>query len=219
MIYLSQLVLDPRSRQVRSELGDPYQMHRTISKAFGDGPRAFDAARPLFRVDERRDGSLQLLVQSLARPDWSRVEERQTYLTEPPKLKELKEPDALFRVGRRLRFRLRANPTVRRIFERASRSESKQTGKRIGVYKEEAQRKWLEAKAEKAGFRVLDCRVADRGFLVSRKPGGEQPIRHLCVDFEGILQVADPDRFLAALESGIGSAKGFGFGLLSVAPA
>jgi len=217
MIYLSQLLLDPHSRQVRSELSDPYQMHRTLSKAFGDGPGAFDAARPLFRVEERRDGSLQLLVQSLARPDWSRVEERQTYLTEPAKLKELKEPDVRFRVGQALRFRLRANPTVRRVFERAADGKCKSDGKRIGVYGEEAQRRWLDAKAEKLGFHVLDCRVSDRGFQVSRKGDGAPPLRHLCVDFEGVLQVTEPDRFLAAMRSGIGSAKGFGFGLLSVA--
>ena len=79
------------------------------------------------------------------------------------------------------------------------------------------QRAWLDRKAERAGFRVLDCRVSDRGFQVSRKGDGAPPLRHLCVDFEGVLQVTDPDRFLAAMRSGIGSAKGFGFGLLSIA--
>jgi CRISPR system Cascade subunit CasE len=39
------------------------------------------------------------------------------------------------------------------------------------------------------------------------------------VRYEGILQVTDCARFLAALAAGIGPAKGFGFGLLSVAKA
>jgi hypothetical protein len=33
------------------------------------------------------------------------------------------------------------------------------------------------------------------------------------------LQVADPARLAETVETGIGSAKGFGFGLLSLAPA
>src|ERR1035437_5296772 len=38
------------------------------------------------------------------------------------------------------------------------------------------------------------------------------------VPFEGIMEVADPERLRDALEYGIGSAKAYGFGLLSVAP-
>jgi CRISPR-associated protein Cas6/Cse3/CasE subtype I-E len=37
--------------------------------------------------------------------------------------------------------------------------------------------------------------------------------------FDGTLQVTDTDTFLKAVENGIGPAKGFGFGLLSLAPA
>ena len=36
--------------------------------------------------------------------------------------------------------------------------------------------------------------------------------------FDGVLEVNDPDIFIKSIESGIGSAKGFGFGLLSIAP-
>jgi CRISPR system Cascade subunit CasE len=37
--------------------------------------------------------------------------------------------------------------------------------------------------------------------------------------FEGILEVADPERFAAAMRAGIGPAKAYGYGLLSIAPA
>ena len=40
---------------------------------------------------------------------------------------------------------------------------------------------------------------------------------HLAVRFEGVLQVVDPVAFQQTLRRGIGSAKGFGFGLLSIA--
>jgi CRISPR system Cascade subunit CasE len=35
--------------------------------------------------------------------------------------------------------------------------------------------------------------------------------------FEGILEVADPDRFAAAVRTGVGPAKAYGYGLLSIA--
>jgi hypothetical protein len=36
-MFLSMIEVNPRCRQVQAELRDPYQMHRTLSKAFGDG--------------------------------------------------------------------------------------------------------------------------------------------------------------------------------------
>jgi len=218
VIYLSQLVLNRQSRQVQGELRDPYQMHRTLSKAFGDGEGTLFSPRPLFRIVEGRNSSLRLLVQSRSRPDWDRLTVSGSYLAEPPA--PAKELNLHFCVRQRLRFRLRANPTVRRVFGGpAPEGEPKKSGMRVGVYGEENQREWLARKADQGGFRVVDCRVADRGLQVSRRRNGAPPLRHLCVDYEGILEVTDPETFLFVLESGIGSAKAFGFGLLSVARA
>ena len=41
---------------------------------------------------------------------------------------------------------------------------------------------------------------------------------HGGVQFRGTLEVIDPERFIETYQSGIGSAKGFGFGLLLLAP-
>ncbi len=41
---------------------------------------------------------------------------------------------------------------------------------------------------------------------------------HGGVQFRGILEVTDQERFVDSYHSGIGSAKGFGFGLLLLAP-
>jgi CRISPR system Cascade subunit CasE len=42
-------------------------------------------------------------------------------------------------------------------------------------------------------------------------------IKHLAVKYEGLLQIIDPDKFTKTFIKGIGSAKAFGFGLLSLA--
>jgi CRISPR system Cascade subunit CasE len=41
---------------------------------------------------------------------------------------------------------------------------------------------------------------------------------HNAVEFRGILTVTDPARFRETFARGIGSAKGFGFGMLALAP-
>ena len=81
MIYLSCLPLNARSRQVQKELRDPYQMHRTLSRAFGDEGAEYREARCLFRVDAASRGAgLTALVQSRAMPDWNFLTAMRDYL-------------------------------------------------------------------------------------------------------------------------------------------
>jgi CRISPR system Cascade subunit CasE len=54
---------------------------------------------------------------------------------------------------------------------------------------------------------------------IHRSAEETHPLCLLAVRFDGLLQVADPARLQAALRQGIGSGKGLGFGLLSLAPA
>jgi hypothetical protein len=48
--------------------------------------------------------------------------------------------------------------------------------------------------------------------------GASLPLALLAVRFDGVLAVTDVVQFAATLEAGIGSGKGLGFGLLSLAP-
>lgn len=201
-MYLAMLELNPRSRQVQSELRDPYQMHRTLSKAFGEDKQSYREARCLFRVDEPKQFDNPIvLIQSRTRPDLSRLSVDDRYLASEPRVKEFKPS---FRVGQRLKFRLRANPTVKR------------DGKRIGLASEEDQRTWFQRKAEKGGFCVLALNVY-RGRQQKAAANGSAA-EFTTVVFEGVLEVADPEKFSEAIENGVGSGKGFGYGLLSVAP-
>jgi CRISPR system Cascade subunit CasE len=91
--------------------------------------------------------------------------------------------------------------------------------------KETEQRAWLERKLQAAGAEPVVYLVIPRGSQRSRKSGPHdgagKPLgnqTHLAILFEGVLQVIDSDLLEAVLQQGIGSAKGFGFGLLSLAP-
>ena len=116
-----------------------------------------------------------------------------------------------------LAFRLRANPAMRIMYDKEGQRIKK--GKRIGLGKEQEQRAWLMRKGEKGGFGVLRCQVRQLGLIRAARRAPKSRIQLLAVQFDGLLQVRNPQLMAATLASGIGSAKGMGFGLLSVAPA
>lgn len=208
-LYLSRLILNPRSWQVIRELDNPYEMHRTLMRAF---PSREDGGpgRVLFRADIQRDGTPVVLVQSDKEPCWSPLLDTD-YLLDTDDNPACKEYDPKLRQGQRLRFLLRANPTVKKSFDKDKPS------KRIGLYDENHQRDWFERKANEGGFTPNALAIIQRGMQTSRRAG--QVNTHLCVEFVGVLTITDPDRFLETIRSGIGSAKAYGFGLLSIAPA
>lgn len=201
-MILSRLRPDPRSREARRDLGNPFEMHRTLWSAYPDGLASTDE-RILWRLDTRQDGGPEVLVQSRLAPDWSRLTARfPGYLSAPA---ESKSVSYSLYVGQRLRFRLRANASVKR------------EGKRRAIVGPEAQLDWLQRQLERHGMRLIRTDVVDEGSRPFRK--GAHEVKISVARYEGELQVEDPTRSIAAIESGIGHGKGLGLGLLSIAAA
>ena len=213
-MYLSRLILNPRNRRVQREVANPYQMHRSLMRAFPDDLKESDE-RLLFRLEPGRNGALTLLVQSWALPDWS-------YLAAPEfggYLLPVSEPNPAVKSfdldlapGQVLAFRLRANPTVKRRF-------NEKDHKRVGIYDEQEQFAWLERKGELGGFRIVSARTGGQEDVerTIKQKGKKHKLKFAAVQFEGLLQVTDPERLRQTVRRGIGSGKGFGFGLLSLA--
>lgn len=233
-MFLSKLILNPHDRRVRSDIARPYEMHRTLWNRFPslrrDQASNANLDRILFRVDtDRHGGNPFVLVQSDIEPDWASLPAG--YLIGPFESKPF-EPS--FAVGQRLRFRLRANPTKK--IGSASKSERlagvKKNGKRVALFHENDQIAWLIEKGQQGGFTIPgDWRketgvqfpnfrvdVVSEGWVRCGKEGHRDG-EFLSVRFDGVLTVVDPASFFKTLVAGIGSAKGFGFGLLSVARA
>jgi len=221
MMYLSRLALNLRSRQVRSELADFYQMHRTVMSAFPEKLQPNE--RVLFRLDiHPRTGVPILLVQSQYQPDWC-------FLTRPDKdyllLGEdlalglenpaVKTVNLAFTPGQVLSFRLRANPTVKKD------RPGKKQGRRVGLLRQEDQLDWLKRKIEVGGASLLSASFTHDQFATGKLYRGSSThdLQYVAVQIDGTLQVKDPARFQETLQAGIGSGKGMGFGLLSLAPA
>ncbi len=210
-MHLSRLTLDPRSRQVQAELYNPYQMHRTLLSAFPDGIQGQE--RVLYRLEtNRQPPHLVILLQSRLEPKWSALEQG-GYLLQPAQVKAF---ELQFQDGQVLAFRLAANPT-----KRLKSSQGDKPGKRVGLYRPEDQETWLLRKATLNGFSILRVQassLADQ-FAFKKENGGWMKVTHHGVRFDGVLQVVDSRLFTQAVIAGVGSAKGFGFGLLSLAPA
>jgi CRISPR system Cascade subunit CasE len=200
-------------------MSQPYEMHRTLLNAF-PGSGEGGPGRVLFRLDtlnRQAEPRLVVLVQSEKEPDWTRLPDPEHYLLpifEPnPACKSF---TPVFAPGQRLYFHLRANPTKRLIRDDPERGYKK--GQRIGLYSEAEQLQWLQRKAEAGGFGLLGVNLVQEE-TIGGKTKDQHKLNLLAVRFEGLLQVTESDRFLDTLCQGIGSGKGVGFGLLSLARA
>lgn len=242
-IYLTKMILNPRSKQVRVEVGNPQQLHKTISNGFPPIENLPDAKHHerktprneyniLHRLDiDRHRGKAFLLVQSQHEPDWNFL--NGDYADEI-ETKNVGENYQAIKNGRRLMFRLQANPTKRipnrdKIAdERFKRNpDNPRTRKRVELRTEQEQTDWLVRQGESFGFQIADLKIepavrnvmsAKEEKISFKKSGKKEPITYGSVVFEGVLKVTDADKFREALVNGIGQGKAYGFGLLSVAP-
>lgn len=244
-MYLSRLILNPRSRAVWRDLADCHEMHRTIMSAFPEvskhegSPREQYGALHRVEIDDR-SGVISLFVQASLCPDWSKLEH--DYLAdtngemENPASKPVAEQYGSIKPGTILAFRLKANPT-RKIDTKTGPDGKRHNGKRVELRREKDQIEWLRRKGQQGGFELLSAKVSPEvpdvkavmepglGKVTGRRgPTREGDKAHrltlASVLFGGHLRVTDSEKFLnVSLAQGIGSGKAFGFGLLSIAPA
>jgi len=204
-MYLTKLVLDPRSAQARRDLGDAYEMHRTLARAFVTD----DTTKPprfLWRQEiVGSNWSLPtLLIQSTTAANWMSIRDLPNYLQTEPQTKVFNFSE-MIEDSCRYRFRLVANPTVTR------------NGKRIGIGGEENQMAWLGRQGGKHGFNLEHVLVTSSDIMNTNKKRGVPSITIGQVSYEGVLLATQAAALIDAAGSGIGPAKAFGCGLLSLA--
>lgn len=201
MMYLSKLDLDARVKEVRRDLSDVHQLHRSVMSMFpevpGETPRVDLGV--LYRL-EPGDKAV-LLVQSSA------PAERQPAGFTIAGSRPL-EPllDAL-QPGQRVRYRVVANAT-RSTFERGTR------GKLKALTGQDAS-EWWQRRAAVCGLQLGADHTAETVGLTGRR--GENQVTVIGTRFDGIATVLDADSLRTAVREGIGRAKAYGCGLLSLA--
>lgn len=226
-MYMSRIRLKPEAAENRDfwrSFGGEYQTHNLIWSLFTDGP---DRERD-FLYRQELTGSV---------PTFYAVSERKPVNRGGMWLIESKEYAPVLREGQRLEFVLQANPvrTKRDENGRYHRHDVVMNAKKrlqedllpaseMPSQQEiiqEAGFAWLASRSEKHGFSVLNGEVRADGYRQMRfyKKKGQRPIQISTIDFTGLLTVIEPEAFLHALLTGIGSAKGFGCGMMMIRPA
>jgi CRISPR system Cascade subunit CasE len=245
-MYLSCLLIDigdnpDRPRPGRTWLRNLYHVHQRLCMAFPSAPRKTadeDFLQPfraddfavgqvhvpreaeagfLFRIDPQAGGRVAVLVQSATRPDWDYAFHNAAHFLAAPA--QWKPFDPCFAAGEQLRFRLLANPTRRPSTERGQRD-----AERVPVPPDQFG-DWLARHAERGGFALDKESLAIQPGYVYFSKGKHGPnggnSRGQCLRsarYDGVLRITEPVKFGKTLAHGIGPAKAFGFGLLSLAP-
>jgi CRISPR system Cascade subunit CasE len=119
--------------------------------------------------------------------------------------------------GQTLRFRLRANPT-RKIDTKTREDGKRRNGRRVPVRGDDLRTAWLTRQLAAHGMNVLEG-FRQRPDGTQRGRVGKSTRTHEAHFFDGLVEIVDAALARAAVEQGIGPAKAYGFGLLSIAAA
>jgi CRISPR system Cascade subunit CasE len=136
------------------------------------------------------------------------------------------------REGQRLAYKLRANPTICMTDEQGKQHRHdvmmrekialKHEGlnpKELKLRMEQAAICWLANEKRLAQWGMtLDCQPDIESYTQHRVQKKSHHIQFSSVDYQGVLTVADPQKFLAQYSQGLGRSKGLGCGLMMIRP-
>jgi CRISPR system Cascade subunit CasE len=216
-VYLSRIRLDTKLRKTMLALASPQVLHSAIESSFS---RKTDEKqkRILWRIDNLK-GICYLLVLSAEQPDFSHIVQQFGYQCNEWQW-ETKNYNILLdrlRTGQVWQFRLRANP-VHSSFTEKDKSSGR--GKVFAHVTHQQQKQWLLTRAQANGFSLTEdafdvIHTEWKKFRKSYENNHEITLR--IADFEGLLTISDVECFKKSLLSGIGRAKAYGCGLLTIA--
>lgn len=234
MVYLSRIWLNPLRTGAQRMLRNPQVMHAAV---LGGLSRQPVEERPLWRLEAGSPHRLELLVLTRSMPSWEHIVEQGGWPSsdEPQTLVRSYEPllDRIER-GREFAFKVRANPvSVTRQPAKPSPSQARRLaepgarGARVPHRTAAHQLSWLTTRAERWGFEIPTTGAGDPDvLLVGRdrttfnKQAGES--RHRVIlstaTFQGRLRILDPERARRSLLDGVGPARAYGCGLITLAP-
>lgn len=220
-LYLSCIDLDLSRRKVLETITSPYRTHAAIEGLFGsDAVREDKNCRILWRVDDSGSPErARLYIVSPEAPAASEAVTRFGVDENAVASKDYLPFSSKAAQGDVWRFRLKANPVRRVLVDKGRRPNEGVVGTIQGHVTVAQQLDWLESHAEPNGFclvdDVSDVVVSHRSREVFSRAG--RKVTLVTVQFDGILRVDDSDKFKHALGFGIGRAKGFGCGLMTIA--
>ncbi len=227
-MFLTRFTMNAARRGTKNLVASPQRMHAAVLSSYHPSS---DPGRVLWRLDRNSTHDLQLYLVGAAKPDLTHLVEQAGWPTTEswqtadyvPFLRRLE-------AGQRWRFRLTANPVraVRRPDNPAQRSRGR-VSPEVTVMQ---QAEWLRNRSEDWGFRLPADANGFPGVSVTSRAQDAFSRRDLetrdlrdsrvtitRVQFDGLLEVSDPERLREALAAGMGRAKAYGCGLMTLASA
>ncbi|WP_432969406.1 type I-E CRISPR-associated protein Cas6/Cse3/CasE [Dactylosporangium sp. CA-233914] len=223
-MYLTRFTIDTARRGARKLLASPHAMHAAVRGAF-TRPEDHDrpGARTLWRLDTTADGTVHLYIVSPGRPDLTHLAD-QAGDTSPGTAESwaTRPYDGLLaslKAGQRWAFRLTANPT-----HNGRKTPDAPDTQRFGRLRPAEQTQWLLDRGNRCGFAIAAQRDGEPNLKLHRRQThtfkrGTGTVTLTTATYDGILEVIDPDAFRQTLSQGLGHAKAYGCGLLTIAPA
>lgn len=225
MTVLARMSLNAATRGGRRLLGDRQAMHAAIMSAFSPGAHDAMAGRVLWRVDHEAHRHTLYAV-SPVEPDLTHVVEQAGWAGESWDAADYDPFLSRLVTGQRWAFRLAANPV---------KAKAQPDGRRSKVLPHVTpaqQVAWLQERAAGWGFSVPAAgesdgpgvvtvtHRADERFGRGQDGAGRRRSRVTLrvVQFDGVLDVADASLLRQALTGGMGRAKGYGCGLMTLRP-
>ena len=202
MSTLTLLTLNPASRRCRHDMADPHAMHRTLMALYPHTPEA--AARHHLGVLWRAEPGdpPTLLLQSHTAPDVGALPDG--YAT--AQIRDLSAHLRALAAGQIVRYRLTANP-ARTLRAGGTNHQKTVPAAEIGD--------WWQRRAQSIGLNPVDTPTAIAQPTRPINRGGHLiPIRATRID--GAAEIGDADALRAAIRGGVGRAKAWGCGLLTV---
>lgn len=241
-MYLTRFRLNLARSGTRRLLSSPQRLHAAVQSGFPEllpGAGGSEGqSRVLWRLDHTARAEAYLYVVSPTEPDLTHLVEQAGW---PHRAASSGDPGwqthhyrpflSRLAKGDSWAFRLTANPV------HSARRKDDEPLKRTAHISTRHQLGWLLKRQEAAGFRLLkrEKPVTDRledqhevvvhdrrdlSFAKSATPEGKRgkPVTLVTVTFDGRLEVEDPEALRRTLTAGLGKAKAYGCGLMTLAP-
>lgn len=211
-MYLTRMELNPARRGYRALTGSPQRMHAAVEASV---PRTVAVgSRKLWRLDADSAGAL-LFVKTDVPPDLTHLAEQAGWPTKVTWV--TKDYLTLFNhlaEGQVWAFRVRANPTH-------SGRGSKENTQRFAHVTTRQQAEWLSSRAPGWGFRVLPTSAGEPDLILRARATTNflrdgNRVTLTTALFEGRLMVTDRTLLRGALALGMGPAKAYGCGLMTL---
>ncbi|GAA4901703.1 type I-E CRISPR-associated protein Cas6/Cse3/CasE [Tessaracoccus lubricantis] len=209
-MYLTRIYINARRQGAKKLLGSPQAMHAAVLSGF---PPGADSGRALWRVDSDDRLRPALFVVSRDQPDLTHIEEQAGWPSLPTAHSTIYSGFlASLEPTQKWAFRLTANPTHRATINGKSKVMA-----HVTVAQQVA---WLAERQELLGV-SFGTETLPSFTLTHREvrqfKRADQTVTLGLASFEGILTVVDPQKLRGALTEGIGRAKAYGCGLMTLA--